>query len=272
MKLYWISDAGNMFDFLTNTKTVSVEGFDFNRKINTLSTAGYDGATYISSQIPQRVIKLNLKLFSSNESERERLVFSLGSSGTLYKDEVKIYGHINKISYNYTVENSDNIQVEIVCPDPYFKKIQSSQQVIAAVMPRFSFPFTFHGEFKFGERNNVAVENFVNSAAVTVYPIIEFTAISTLENPSIMNVNTYEKMKVNVRINAGEKVVINTGIGQKSIKKISGNLESDIFDLIDPEFVFFGLYNGDNYLKYDADMNVGGLKTTLKWENVFTGL
>lgn len=272
MECYWVSQNAQKYDFMRDCRLLSIDGADIEKEINTSSIAGYDGSTYVSEQTPERSILLLIRLKEAASNERAKLIERLGRTGTLYIDSKKIDGRLKSADYIISETEGQEIQITFLCPSPYFTDLDSQAKIMSAVTPLFKFPFTFNGSFKFGERMASVIENFVNDSTVDVYPIIEFKAISALTNPSIMNINTYEKMKVNVSLSAGEKLRIDTRIGKKSITKISGSGETNCFNCMADDFKFFKLYTGDNYLKYDADTNAAGLQTTVQWENLYGGV
>lgn len=259
--------------YLIDIKGLSPEG-----KINTATNAGYDGSTFVSDEIPERTIDMVLGFRCDDAEEaKERLysIFAPKSKGTLvYESDVK------KRKIEYIAQKVDTciseypmkIQISLLCTNPFFSEASAKNKIMSAVEPLFRFPFTFNGPFKFSERMTSVIENFINDSIYDVWPIIELKAISALTNPSIMNINTYEKMKVNISLSAGEKIRIDTRMDKKTISKISGNGEVNCFNYMDKDFQFFKLYVGDNYLKYDADTNAAGLQTTVSWENLYGGV
>ena len=76
-------------------------------------------------------------------------------------------------------------------------------------------------------------------------------------------------MKINLEMSAGDTLVIDT---RKDKKTITKNGTINCFNLMADDFQFFKLHVGDNYLKYDADINSGGLQTTVKWDNLYGGV
>lgn len=259
--------------YLIDIKGLSPEG-----KINTTTNAGYDGSTFVSDEIPERTIDMVLGFRCDDAEEaKERLysIFAPKSKGTLvYESDVK------KRKIEYIAQKVDTciseypmkVQISLLCTNPFFSEASAKNKIMSAVKPLFRFPFTFNGPFKFSERMTSVIENFINDSIYDVWPIIELKAISALTNPSIMNINTYEKMKVNISLSAGEKIIIDTRMDKKTITKISGNGEVNCFNYMDKDFQFFKLYVGDNYLKYDADTNAAGLQTTVSWENLYGGV
>lgn len=267
----------NVYDdpdvYLIDIKGLSPEG-----KINTATNAGYDGSTFVSDEIPERTIDMVLGFKCDDAEEaKERLysIFAPKSKGTLVYESV-----VKKRKIEYVAQKIDTciseypmkIQISLLCTNPFFSEANAKTKIMSAVKPLFRFPFTFNGSFKFSERMTSVIENFINDSIYDVWPIIELKAISALTNPSIMNINTYEKMKVNISLSAGEKIRIDTRMDKKTITKISGNGETNCFNYMDKDFQFFKLYVGDNYLKYDADTNAAGLQTTVSWENLYGGV
>lgn len=268
MKIYYNDlDLKNIKEIYLN----NITGISPSNIINTSSISGYDGATYISSQMPARNILITLLLISSNAQETIYETFKLKSTGLLQYDNKKIECLVESIDIP-KFEFPKKAQISLICTNPYFTDIEPNMKLMSAVTPLFRFPFTFNGAFKFSERMASVIENFVNDSSVEVYPIIEFIAKTSLENPSIMNINTYEKAKVNIAMNAGDKVVIDTRKGYKNITLTRNGVESDIFNLKADDFRFLKLYVGDNWLKYDADVNSAGLQTTVKWESLYGGV
>ncbi len=272
MNLFWINNKNQSFDFFSSCEVYYIDGADFSMQINSLSSSGYNGATFISSQMNKRTLKIFLKLKNNSASEREKLIVSLSGCGTLFFDDKKIDGVVSSVKYTISSEKTTDICVEIICLDPFFKGLDLIEKNMSAFSPEFTFPFTFDGNFSFSTRSESIVENFYSSASFDVFPIIEFTALSTLDSPYLMNVNTYEKMKVNTVLNVGEKLIIDTRIGKKSIKKGNSGNFVDCFNSIAPDFKFFPLYPGDNFLKYAADSNCEGLCVCLRWENIYPAI
>jgi len=253
-----------------------------NATINTTDNSYSDGTLINSVKKEQRNIVFNITFVDTENKESIETVrqkcykyFQVAHKITILVDTdyrtYKIKGVVetNEIDIFSQQEGS---QISIICPDPYFNSLTYNSLMMAAIQPRFKFPFKIQTQFKFAERRMSVIDNFINDSSVEVYPIIEFLAKTELTNPSIMNINTYEKAKINITLTAGDKVVIDTRKGQKSIILYSGNILANIFNYKDSSFRFFKLHVGDNYLKYDADINPTGLQTTVKWESLYGGV
>ena len=276
LKSLLIVSNNKTFDLMHNESLVltSIEGISPESQINTSNISGYDGSTVVSTSIPMRNISILIRFFDGDAEYAKQHIYSIfpirKTIEIQYISDVgskKIRGIVEKIDIPPNAYPLVG-QISILCPDPFFKNLEPQSKIMSAIKPLFHFPFTFNGPFKFGERMTSVIENFINDSTVDVYPIIEFKAVSSLTNPSIMNINTYEKMKIITSMSAGDIIKIDTRLGQKSVTKNGVN----IFNSITDDFEFFKLYVGDNYLKYDADTNSAGLQTTVRWENLYGGV
>ena len=280
LKSIIISNGVSSIDLMHNDSLtlMSIEGVSPESQINTSSLSGYDGSTVVSSNIPMRQINILLRFFEGDaEIAKHGLysIFPIRKNIELYYVSDLGIKVINCLTEKIDIPpNSYPLaaQISLICPDPFFRDIEPCRKIMSAVTPLFSFPYTFNGYFKFGERMASVIENFINDSEIDVYPIIEFKALSSLTNPSIMNINTYEKMKVNTSLSAGDIVRIDSRLGQKKITKITAESTANIFNSMADDFKFFKLYTGDNYLKYDADTNSSGLQTTVYWDTLYGGV
>lgn len=66
----------------------------------------------------------------------------------------------------------------------------------------------------------------------------------------IRNTQTGERITLNYSFIKGDKIIINTNKGKKSIKLIRNGVESNIFTSMQKGSTFFQLSIGDNYFSY----------------------
>ena len=248
-----------------------IQGLGSFNAINKSEISGYDGSTYVSEQMNTRNITLTLLLSNADEKALVYSTFKIKEVGVFKYGEKQINCRVETIDIP-TYSKPIYAYISLICTNPYFTDETVNSKIMSAIQPLFRFPFTFNGSFKFSERMASVIENFVNDSSIEVSPIIEFKALTNLTNPSIMNINTYEKAKVNVSMSAGDKVVIDTRRGYKTVTLTSNGVDTDIFNYIADDFRFIKLSVGDNYLKYDADSGSTGLQVTLKWDNQYGGV
>ncbi len=123
-----------------------------------------------------------------------------------------------------------------------------------------------------GLREPSLIVNALNTGNVESGMIIEFKALGTLTNPSILNVETQEFFKVNKSMVAGEVITVNTNIGAKKVIDNLNGVETNILNLIDLDSTFLQLRVGDNLLRYDADTNLDNLEVNIYYNPFYLGV
>lgn len=196
-----------------------------------------------------------------------------------YKEYVLEFLPNTSVKYSATVVDNN----EVVCkfaidgfsPNPLFR--EGTQNMVAAATTRgmFHFPLCINKtdqhppQIMFGLREPSLIVNVYNSGAVETGMIIVFKATGTVVNPSFINVMTQDYFKVNKTLTAGERITINTNIGEKSIKGLLNGVERNYFRYRDLDSVWLSLKVGDNLFRYDADENIDGLEVYVYFYNRF---
>lgn len=214
---------------------ISITGLSPEGVINTSSINGYDGSTVVSTQVPERKIEMVLG-FKGDDAEATKeqlyLLFAPKSTGTmLYKSSLK-KRKINYLSATPEIvltEYPMRAQISLVCPDPYFKDLSDSNEILAQSLPKFMVPFTITKKglivgsddvlipndsddytFYFSKTDPRKIIDIENKSGVDVGLYCVFNASASLVDPYIMNVETYEKMQLLFSLNGGEKAAIST--------------------------------------------------------------
>lgn len=98
---------------------------------------------------------------------------------------------------------------------------------------------------------------------------VEFSGITV--NPQILNETTGELIKVNKSLTTGEKLIIDTRYGNKTVTHITNSsVRTSAYNLITNDSKFFSLQLGNNQIKYSADMGTPVIK--IYWKNRFVGV
>ena len=100
----------------------------------------------------------------------------------------------------------------------------------------------------------------------------EFKALATLTNPSILNVNTQEFIKINKTMVAGEVLTVTTHFGAKKVESVLNGVTTNAFNYIDFGSTFLQLDVGDNLMRYDADTNLDNLEVSIYYTPQFLGV
>ena len=121
----------------------------------------------------------------------------------------------------------------------------------------------------FGYRQPSLTVAIANKSAVAVGMRIEFKANATLLSPSLINVVTQEYFKINKEMQAGERIVVDTTIGEKKVQGIVGGEALNYFKYRDLQSTWLQLAVGDNIFRYDADSDIGNLEVYVYFRNKY---
>ena len=197
----------------------------------------------------------------------------------MYKNYFLRFVPDNTVKYGTSEkENNDTIvqfQIKGTCADPLFSEINGSKETIAATIATFHFPLIistnlYERGIVFGYRQPSLTAKVTNKGAVEVGMKIVFKAIGELTNPRLIDVDTREFVAIEKSMVAGEEIVINTNVGEKSIQGKIGNEDySNYFMYKDLDSTWLQLRLGDNLFRYDADSGLDNLEVYLYFYNKY---
>lgn len=235
------------------------------------------GVYHTYSALDTREISLTgyiIEDVEANKRQLLRLVTPLRPFELLVDDK-KIVCYANttpQFTYAYPEFNKSIVKfmIEAYCPQPCFTNRNKTVANLALWNGNFSFPLKLSASgIAIGTKTVSTIADIENNGDIETGMIVEFTAKSSLKNPSILNVNTREFIKINKTMTANETITINTNYGEKSvISSVSGN----ILNLLDAESTFLQLSRGINTIKYDAESNLNGLVVTMYYYEKFLGV
>lgn len=175
-------------------------------------------------------------------------------------------------------ENNDTFCKFIIagtCPNPLFTNANESVSVFATTIPKFHFPLIISENLPekgviFGKRTDSLIVNILNNGSVTSGMRILFKANGNVVNPKLINVNTQEQFVLNKTLIVEEEVIINTNIGEKSVKgKIGNSQYNNYYMYKDIDSSWLQLEVGDNLFRYDADEGLENLEIFVYFNNRF---
>lgn len=248
---------------LTHNKAYAIkdiDGLDFpEATINTSRTATADGTVYNSSYVNERQIIITMAINSPAEENRIQLYRYFRSKKPVrlyYKNGVRdvfIDGYVKKLSAGH-FEQTQTAQAIIICPKTYFNSMKETVTEFSNVERLFEFPFSIEQEgIEFSTVTLGIQKNIFNGGDVDAGMIIKLSAIGTVLNPKIYNVETSESFILDLELHVGDAIIINTNQKEKSVTMISNGVESNVIGKIRPGFSWFKLMTGDNIFTYDAD-------------------
>lgn len=170
--------------------------------------------------------------------------------------------------------NRVEFDVNLHACDPFWRDTSELAQDIASWMALFHFPLEIPVDegIMFGQRQPSLIVDVFNEGDVSTGMRIVFRASGTVVNPSLLNIDTREEMKLNVRMNAGDEITINTEYGSKAVTCLRNDEVLNYFRFIDVDSTFMQLAIGDNLFKYDAEEGNELLECTIYYSNKYLGV
>ena len=226
-------------------------------QINTTTIVGLDGAVFNSSKLQTRNLVLTIKINGDVETNR-LLLYSYFKT----KDKCKFYYTNNSLDvsiegYVESVEcdlftNNELAQISILCPYPYFKSLSEILTDSSNVIPQFVFPFSINIDEPVVISTLEDVEGIAvfNSSESETGVIVEIDVKDSVSSIEIKNTSTGDDLKLVYSFLSGDKIIINTNKGQKSINLIRGGTISNLFSALQQGSVFFQLTVGTNNFEY----------------------
>lgn len=233
-------------------------------QINLTPIAGMDGAKFNSSKLETRNIVLMLKIKGEVEDNRQYLYqfFRTKEWCRFYfankNRDVFIDGRIETCEVGL-FEFGQTMQVSILCPQPYFRSVDETSDSLSSTVSMFEFPFAINVSepVAFSKIDLTQSVNIVNRSEAGSGMILTATFSGEVNDLKIFNETTGETFELEYQFEEGDKVVVNTNKGEKSIRLIRDAVERNLFSALVKGSTFFQLRTGDNYFHYLADNGAG---------------
>lgn len=246
--------------------------------INTTQVANMDGSVYNSSRISDRVITITLAINGPAEVNRLLLYRCFKTKYPVrlyYKNGVRdvyIDGYVSKFSVEY-FEKKQTAQIEISCPMTLFRETKENITEFSNIENMFVFPFAIESDgIPFSQIKSGVQKTIINGGDVETGVVIKLNAISAVLNPKIYNTDTAEHMFLDIQMQAGDEITINTRKKEKSIILLRDGVQTNIVGRLDADATWFNLVPGDNVFTYEADEFPENLQCTFIINNQFEGV
>ena len=291
-RLTFINSLGQEFSFAKAAPFILQKITD-SEGLNIYSAKGMlqDGATYLGNTLEIRDITLEIAIIATSEEEligyrnNVNKVFNpkVGEGWLVYKDnlhERKVKCIVNKLPFFGVINHRSNKGlISLTANNPFWMDLLESKEEIALWIGSFSFSTDgsdgfelIDGGIEFGYRAPSLIVNTNNAGDVECGIRIEFKALATLTNPSLLNVNTGEFIKINKGMVAGEVISVSTYFGDKKITSTLNGVTSNIFNYIDFQSTFLQLDVSDNLMRYDATSGIDNLEVSIYYQPRYLGV
>lgn len=227
--------------------------------INTTRNANADGSVYNSSYVNNRTIIITLSINAPAEMNRINLYkyFKVKFPVRLYYQNatrnVYIDGYVQNVQIAF-FNKKQTAQITVFCPQPLFNDVDASFQEFTTVENLFEFPFSIEESgIEFSRIEPNTEQSIVNTGEIDTGTVILIHAIGPVTTPKIYNVDSGESMILNITMEDGDDIVINTIRGQKNISMTSGGTTTNIIGNLADGSTWFQLIPGDNLFTVTAD-------------------
>lgn len=265
------------------------EGWD-ELDVEIVTSQGFDqdGATELNSYIQPRNMSITGQLRADTSAQMQQLHDNILNL-FLPKKQIRItnfYGGRNRVitasvtktpNFEHTeVRAVDEYTVKLKASDPYWKDPGETLIQIANVIPKFHFPISIDKNkgMVFGVKSPSLIAVVYNRSAVKAGMKFVFIANGELSNPQLFNIKTREFFKLRCDMQAGENIIVQTGIEKTVIRKKNGVEENYIgkIDIPSGGNTFLELNPGDNLLRYSADQGEDMLEVKIYFNNKYLGV
>lgn len=237
-------------------------------ELYTVVPATGDGEEVSGERIPGRHIDIaaNVKNRRLNEVERKNALsfFNTKHSYTVHITNGGgtkwIAARIERFQCKKVADDKHTeLNLSLMCPDPYFYSVDNFGKNIAAVTRSFGFPYIspIGDGFRTGIYNFAKQVEIENIGDVDTYATIIIEATGQVENPKIIQNGAF--IRIIDMLESGDVVEIN--MVENTIKKNGENC----IGKVDRHSYFSGMVikPGDNQISFDADNGDTNMKVVL---------
>lgn len=265
-----------------NYQVTKIDGLNPpNANINTSNYANGDGASFNSSRIPNRQIVITVYINGDVEKNRLKLYKYFRNKEwckIYFKSEsrdVFIEGYVQTLEAPQFTQKQV-AQIAILCPNPYFKDVDTIVQSISKVLKLFTFPFSINVNepIAFSSLELERVTNVINDSESETGLIINATFMGTVDKLEIRNVDTGENFIIDYEFIENDKLVINCNRGSKSVTLTRNAVEYNLIPYVRSGSTFFQLGIGDNNFSFLADEGENDMLVDIrfKYYKVYLGV
>lgn len=219
------------------------------------------GAKYNGSTLNERSITLSIKLLGDVEVNRNKLYEWIDSEQYIkihYQNRLKnVYceGYVEESDIPLFDDN-EIVTVNIVCPEPYWKDLESITTDISTIMSQFTFPFAIDKEgipfSTIQTDNQTNIYNDGNETGILIQCIFKGN-VTGLKIFNGNDISQYIKFKNSITFHEGEFLAINTDSSPKTIIRIkTDGTRENVLKYVDGRPYWFTLKKGNNVFGYEC--------------------
>lgn len=271
-------------DYHTNIKR-DVKGLsDASNGIFTQSGLGQYGETVTGHRVSSKPIEISghfavLDKFAVSQlrqnlnnvlspEENLTVIYQLGNF------QRKIEGKAQEISFGAS-DVYYTFYVSILCPFPLWRDTEMTATPLQRWQGSLEFPLEIvKDSWELGYLDKSSTVNVVNKGDLSCgFKVVFYASTGAIKNPSITNIETGEKIKINVDMEIGDRVEVTTFYRDKTAYLIKADGErQNVIGNFDLSSTFMQLAIGENAFTYAADSGRDKMEITIYHDNLYRGV
>lgn len=144
---------------------------------------------------------------------------------------------------------------------------------MASIIDLFEFPFSIENEgLEFSRIDKALTQNIYNAGDTETGLIIELSASGAVVNPTIYNADTREYFGLNITMQYGDLIRINTNVFNKKVELVRYGETRNIINNILKGNKWFKITPGDNLFTYQCESGEEFLNFKFIYSNLYEGV
>lgn len=247
--------------------------------INETENAILDGSNINSSRIESRIITISIRILKNCGESRKNIykyaIIKEKCKLTLVNDIRSVYieGKVKSIETPLFTDK-EIMTIKILCPEPYFNAMGTIITEFSNTIKKFHFPFSIEEDkpIPLSVYSSIIIADVMNSGDTETGAIFTYEAKGEVVNPTLYNIVTNEKIKLNIEMQLNDKIIINTIPRQKSITLYRLNEPINIIGALDSTSKWLSLISGKNTFSYTCERGAKNLIVYVEFINKYLGV
>lgn len=262
----------NLYRRLTMMSALETSYKDYQNQLQVTSQKREEYAEFASAV--QQPLVIEAQISEEYTSRREKLYRTLpeGDDVTVYfydeQGEVKIItARVQSIDVSALGVIRD-IEISLLCPNPFFRDETPTRYDMAGWIGGLEFDVDLTDANELETRTAEQIKVLSNPSNVEIPLKITFRANGPVKRPTLMNVTTDELMQIDVDMNVGDVLAVNTERGVRSKIVLNGASANNKWIY---GSTWLRLPIGDSVFKYDAESGVDNLDVEIETYTLYRG-
>lgn len=240
--------------------------------VETERAGSRDGAVYRGAAANARNITLRARIVPPAGMTHEQVraaffaFFVPRQEGTLYVYED---GNAKRIAYRTercAFEQDGvfrEVKLSLLCCDPLFYELYDEHAYMAETTGLIEWPLALPPVFEAGTRNEALMASVRNDSDVARGMTVTFSAAGEVVHPGLTEVTRQESLCVRITMHAGDKVIVTTGVGNKRVRLLRQDTETNINHLWTFGGTWLQVEPGENVFRCTAESGERAMEVTV---------